>query len=1483
MITPTPAQAQPPTPIQGAGTGTPSADGFPVRKRKISPTDISQYIRLDQCRRYLRLRLHERSDGRDFLTSYGVYPQEIPPLLTRSGSNFEREIEQSVRTALPTRNFADEARNRDRRPANNAELLSAARNLAPGETICLFQTRLVVDLAGWHIRGDADIVRLSRAEDGSLEALVADMKSSRAARVEYYLQVAFYHTMIEEVFRQAGMEAPRITQAILYRGPSEEQRYESEAEERRAREQAEREREAARARFGIDNALLEYVPDQQGYLDAVSDLVTAHNSTAAEAAEAPFDDIPYHVTYKCDGCIYNEFCLKWTAERDDLSLVPHLTPTDKEVLRRESVTTTRALARLKDFRQDDGARKKYDLVPAPGSEGLVRRLSAAWPVGPRIDEIVHRARRYRNYRKDPLEALSFIPSKGHGSLPYSAPDHNPNLVRVYIDAQHDYLTDRIYMLGALVAACEGGQESPNRRRTVVRMADGPVDTHDEEEALFLAWIGEVLRTVVELAAPGEDGKSEAPIHLIFFDRHEQTVLLDALGRHLPTILGATPLYDFITQTAAYDSPVLTFLSEEIRDLKNYPMMCQSLQSVAAWLKFDWRRDIDFRTLFRAGLFDFWGHLDEGTAPEGEQDWYTSRARFKSEIPLEYAYAAWGDLEAPPDGKADPFEHFRTATPGLMHEFEALRLEAMEHIARDFKGNYLTTKSAFSLPDLGAFNGKASSLARALEEFVAIERHVALGGWKTARNAAPERRVLTGETLLVRYVEADQDPEVAGANREAARRKALRDRYEAEFRAANPGKRLNLTKDQRAESDWSIDGIAYTLRLETEGTDASLDQVLALNTLREGERVVIFRRYVQDSRLPEAERTNNTPTPKQMLYGTRADIRHVYVTRDLDGNALSANVEIEIARSNGGMLGAFVFPSRSVEPLHDGVLYTLDSDPNDWYGYYCASVVESLGNMVEHGDTDTNTLYSRIAGGRSARVDWDERAAAGQQRFLDGWLAMHEAGAAQAFDLEPGKRDYISSHGTDPVLLVQGPPGTGKTTSTALAVFARIQGAFEAGREYRVLVSCKTHAAVDVLIASIRDTRDHLRDMAREHPDLFAQYFDPRLLDVPLFRIDPRKEHEGVKSLHKATARPEGDIDTSAALQVEPVCVAAATPGGIYRMLKDRWSKDLFGHYLCDCLVLDEASQMNLPEAVMAALPLHPEGQLVVVGDPRQMPPIVQHDWANERRRTFKQYQSYQSLFEALLDMPEPPPMVKFTESFRLHRDIAEFLRREIYSKDDIPYFSRKDAVLQGFDHEDPFVTAVLRPEHPIVVIVHDEAASQVRNPFEQRLVEPVLRALASDDKYNLSPEHGLGVVVPHRAQRADLLNAVDVLKRIDPETQGVLVSAVDTVERFQGDERTAILVSATESDRDYLLASSGFLYDPRRLTVAISRAKQKMVLVASRSVFTLFSPDEEAFANGQIWKNLLRRTCTTLLWEGGREDHHVQVWGNTLDPDIAPS
>ena len=66
--------------------------------------------------------------------------------------------------------------------------------------------------------------------------------------------------------------------------------------------------------------------------------------------------------------------------------------------------------------------------------------------------------------------------------------------------------------------------------------------------------------------------------------------------------------------------------------------------------------------------------------------------------------------------------------------------------------------------------------------------------------------------------------------------------------------------------------------------------------------------------------------------------------------------------------------------------------------------------------------------------------------------------------------------------------------------------------------------------------------------------------------------------------------------------------------------------------------------------------------------------------------------------------------------------------------------------------------------------------------------------------------------------------------------------------------------------------------MAVSRAKRKMILVASRSIFSLFSPDEETFANSLLWKNLLLRTCTTLLWEGERAGKKVAVWGGNAQP-----
>ncbi len=1423
--------------------------------RRLSPTDISQFIRLEQCARYLRFQMAERSGGRNFMREYDVAPQAMTPLLTQSGRAFEGRVEHAVAQQFPTLHLAQIAASSGGRVPDNARVVEEAKRLAPGARIVLFQPRLDVTVEGWELRGDVDLLRMERDAAGSLRLFIADMKSSTAARMEHRLQVAFYHTMLSHLLGDAGVSYASLDMGILYRGKPTSDAGDDVTPDAEAEALLAAHRAAAEAVLGVADAYLETVEDADTYLEAVRDLVTGRDSRAAQIADACFEDIPYSLGYKCDGCLFNEFCMKWTAQQDDLSLLPYLTAQEKGALHKAGVRTIRDLATLKDLRlPEETGEPQATLTPAPGRERQAREVAATWPVGPRLDELILRARSCRRQKGDDIASIPNIPGKGYTSLPYSDATHNPNLVRVYLDAQHDYLHDRVYMLGALVVASRDGVEEAAGRRHVVRLTDGLPDGSAAEEALFVRWIQDTVAALVDAAAPDEAGEKRAPIHLIFYNRFAQRVLLDGLARHARQVFGATPLYDFVTQIAAFDSPIVSFLDEEIRERRNYPMVCQSLQSVAAHLGFPWNEPLPYRKLFNTRLFDSQGKIELDDGPV-EGVWYTRRARYNSQIPLEYAYGAWGELEPPAPGKADDLAPYRATTTDRLVGFEGRRLDAMEHIAHHFKGNILSTKNVFALPDLTRFEGKARSLAHALQEFVTIERHVELADWKAPRHLRPERRLLLGETLLARYHEADQEAGTVERVRENARRILLAAEYKA---ASLNGK---LTPEQYKETNVDQEGLVVRLRLVVDGADCDLDAALAMTTIKPGDSLVLYPRLTEAT-WPDGSHGEMTPTLRQLLHGAHVSLTRLNIQRE-HGRAVAATADVTLQndRPNKDM-APYAFSSYA-QALVDGKLYTLDTDMNNYSGYWDNKVLEALAGYEDGGQPTPCVLYERLKGGADSPLDWPAEAAAGQARFLRGLETLGQAGGV--FTFEESKREYIGGCGDSPILLVQGPPGTGKSYSTAFALLARLQGAMAAGQPYRVVVSCKVHAAIDVLLEKIAGAQRTLRAWQAEQPALFAQYFDARLLDVPVYRVDPRDTSpQGIINLAKDEV--SGNRKTFAAQQW---AILGATPGAIYKMAKT--GKTMFSRVCAQCLVLDEASQINLPEALRSALLLEPTGQLIVVGDHRQMPPIVKHDWDGEPRRTFQEYRAYESLFLALLRLN--PRMIKFERSFRLHRDMAEFLRQEIYYRDGIRYYSEQDAVLASHPVTDAFVHAVLSPQHPLVVIVHDESSSQTRNGFEQALVTPIVLALADSGGYNLSAEKGMGVVVPHRAQRASLQEALPQLNVFD-ETGNLRLSAVDTVERFQGGEREVILVSATESQPEYILAAGTFLLDPRRLTVAISRAKHKMILVASRSVFTLFNPDEEVFANAQLWKDLLRRTCTVRLWDGERHGHHVEVWGN---------
>ena len=429
---------------------------------RLTPTDVSQFVRLEQCERFLRFRLAERA-GQKFMEDYDVTPQRITPLLSLSGHEFEEGIEKVLGSRFRTVHYAAQASQDHNRPDNNKEVVTEARKLKPGKSVLLFQPRLNVELAGWLFRGDLDLVRLERQKDGTLHVLIGDMKSTVEVKVEHRLQVAFYRVMLEQLFEKDGIAHQPVQMGILFRPPADPT----------PEEQTELQplKDAAKQTFDLDDALLEVVADPQAYVQSVHDLVLASDSIARRVAQAPFEKVPFCLSFKCDGCLYNEFCMKWSAEQEDLSLLPYMTGTEKEALRRVGVTTIQALAKLKDFAPGS----KSDLTPAPGREAQVKQIAATWPVGPRLDELIHRARSFRrSVRKDGTQALSYIPGKGNSSLPVSPPELNPNLVRIYIEAQHDYLEDRTYLLGAAGGRLQG--------RHPGRQAVG--GAHDERPARF---------------------------------------------------------------------------------------------------------------------------------------------------------------------------------------------------------------------------------------------------------------------------------------------------------------------------------------------------------------------------------------------------------------------------------------------------------------------------------------------------------------------------------------------------------------------------------------------------------------------------------------------------------------------------------------------------------------------------------------------------------------------------------------------------------------------------------------------------------------------------------------------------------------------------------------------------------------------------------------------------------------------------------------
>jgi superfamily I DNA and/or RNA helicase len=118
---------------------------------------------------------------------------------------------------------------------------------------------------------------------------------------------------------------------------------------------------------------------------------------------------------------------------------------------------------------------------------------------------------------------------------------------------------------------------------------------------------------------------------------------------------------------------------------------------------------------------------------------------------------------------------------------------------------------------------------------------------------------------------------------------------------------------------------------------------------------------------------------------------------------------------------------------------------------------------------------------------------------------------------------------------------------------------------------------------------------------------------------------------------------------------------------------------------------------------------------------------------------------------------------------------------------------------------------------------------------------------------GLGIVTPHRAQRALVVRR---LWEVFPNhSRHKIDAAVDTVERFQGGQRHTIIISFGVGDPDLIAEEETFLLQLERTNVAISRARAKCILIISEDLIYHLPSDRETIHTSKAVKSFVSNCC----------------------------
>ncbi len=402
-----------------------------------------------------------------------------------------------------------------------------------------------------------------------------------------------------------------------------------------------------------------------------------------------------------------------------------------------------------------------------------------------------------------------------------------------------------------------------------------------------------------------------------------------------------------------------------------------------------------------------------------------------------------------------------------------------------------------------------------------------------------------------------------------------------------------------------------------------------------------------------------------------------------------------------------------------------------------------------------------------------------------------------------------------VAVVHGPPGTGKTTTLVEAIYETLR------RENQVLVCAQSNMAVDWISERLMDRGvDVLRvgNPTRVNDKMLSQTYERRFEAHPDYpqlwalrktiremRSGGRKTeafHQKMDRLKNRAMEMELRIHNDLFAQARVISCTLA--GSASRVLEGMKFSTLF---------IDEAAQ-----ALEAAcwIAIRKAGRVIFAGDHQQLPPTVKCIDALKGGLG-------KTLMERIVEN-NPQVVTLLKVQYRMNEDIMRFSSDWFYNGE---VESAPEVKYRGIlDYDNPIVwidTSDVDGKEEFVGESYGRInRSEARLTMEtlQQFFEKVGRQRVLDERIDV------GIISPYRAQVQYLRRLIRHSDYFKP-MRGLIT--VNTVDGFQGQERDIIVISMV---RDNDEGQIGFLRDLRRMNVAITRARMKLIIMGNAATMT---------------------------------------------------